>query len=454
MDGKIRRKIEADGSVRLHEAVSDSVYMRGEGLEARTLTEFAKPHRISLLHMSDNHNSTLGIGVMSALLASANNDDVLGINTGDVEGYSSVSTTLEASLSAMAIHNAGHATKPILLVKGNHDARDTTSGTDANRESTATGYITSVNGNAVTYGKVGSTNKGYWYKDVTHNGVKLRLIALDEYQYSVALPENGSNDSNRYSKVYSTDQVEWLEAVLKSTPSDAYIIMAHHQPLYSEHPTEVLNDFVHHGMNGVSGVYPAGGTTHTYTNTMFTYLDGNIDLPARIIDAYIHKKALNYTCVNGKAGTTLTVDVDFKDCTPAKFACHINGHVHGDYCEYHPEFPEQLCLTIGTDSPSISTWYDDLERANASDDERNHIINRVTIDADRNVVVVERHGAHTLWTYNDSKQWIYHDGSARKSIEFPIKKVAVEPKAVLLLKEAFAALDLDFEQFKSDYGNN
>lgn len=443
MEGKIKRKIEADGSVRLHEAVSDSVYMRGEGLEARTLTEFARPHRISLLHMSDNHNSTAGIGVMSALLASANNDDVLGVNTGDVEGYSSVSTTLEASLSAMATHNAGHVTRPILLVKGNHDARDTTSGTGTNRESTATGYITRVNGNAVTYGKVDSTNKGYWYKDVTHNGVKLRLIALDEYQYSVALPENGSNDSNRYSKVYSTDQVEWLEAVLKSTPSDTYIIMAHHQPLYSEHPTEVLNDFVHHGINGASA-----GSGHTYTNSMYTYREGNINLPARIVDAYIHKKRVAFTCVNGVPDTPLSVDVDFRDCAPAKFACHINGHVHGDYCEYHPEFPEQLCLTIGTDSPTISTWYDDLSRSESGE---GHVINRVTIDADRDVVKVERIGASVLDT---DKTWLIQDGSARKSIEFPIKAVEVEPEGVLRLKEAFAALDLDFEQFKSDYSNN
>ena len=71
MNGKIKRKVEKDGSVRLHEAVSDSVYMRGDGLESQTLTDFAKPHRLSFLHISDPHSQTWGMQVLRNILAGA-----------------------------------------------------------------------------------------------------------------------------------------------------------------------------------------------------------------------------------------------------------------------------------------------------------------------------------------------------------------------------------------------
>ena len=40
----------------------------------------------------------------------------------------------------------------------------------------------------------------------------------------------------------------------------------------------------------------------------------------------------------------------------------------------------------------------------------------------------------------------------RVTIDADRDVVKVEPEAVLRLKEAFAALGLDFEQFKADYG--
>ena len=422
MNGKIKRKIDGD-YVRLHEAVSDSVYLRGDRVESQTLTDFVSPHQISLLHLSDIHASNdtnnASLNKMVALLAGSDEDsssnDVAGINTGDLtmrsSSYYSQYNNLISIMENWNNTSAGQV-KPILFVKGNHDAYNSAS----HNEGTAnTSMLFKVNDAAsVTYGQVNGANKGYWYKDFAHHGVKLRIIGLDEYQYSVGVPADSSGNSNRYSKVYSQAQMEWLVATLLSTPSDYYIIMAHHQPLYAEHPAGVLNDFVHHGIVGQE--YQSGST---FTYTMFTYREGNIDLPARVVDAYLHKRNVTFTISpNGVEGSTLTFTADFRDATPATFACHINGHVHGEYCEYHPDYPEQLCLTIACSGPTSAT-YSDVTIA----DWNTYVINRVTIDADRNVVRLQRIGADTL----KSQSWVYQDGSARKAIEFPIKPVAVEP---------------------------
>lgn len=422
MNGKIKRKIDGN-YVRLHEAVSDSVYLRGDRVESQTLTDFVSPHQISLLHLSDIHASNdtnnASLNKMVALLAGSDEDsssnDVAGINTGDLTmRSSSYYSQYDKLIGIMANWNntATGQTKPILFIKGNHDAYNSASHNEATAN---TNLLFAVNDDAgVTYGQESGNNKGYWYKDFNHHGVKLRIIGLDEYQYSVGVPADSSGNSNRYSKVYSQAQMEWLVATLLSTPSDYYIIMAHHQPLYAEHPAGVLNDFVHHGIVGQE--YQSGST---FTYTMFTYREGNIDLPARVVDAYLYKRNVTFTISpNGVEGSTLTFTADFRDATPATFACHINGHVHGEYCEYHPDYPEQLCLTIACSGPTSAT-YSDVTIA----DWNTYVINRVTIDADRNVVRLQRIGADTL----KSQSWVYQDGSARKAIEFPIKPVAVEP---------------------------
>lgn len=430
-NAKIQRRITPDGYIRLHEAVSDSVYVRGtevasEGTLTQVLDELASSRpverKLSLLHLSDNHGSTYGLNSMVATLRTS--DDVIGLNTGDITSYTNINgyTTI---LQIMSDWNEECDGRPILMVKGNHDACDTN--VQMNEKSCTATFLKPINNGFVKWGDPNASTGGvwndnivggYWHKDVEYNGVKLRLIALDEYQHSVGNPTTGG--SYKYSKVYSQTQVTWLVNLLISTPSDYYIVMVHHQPLYAEHPTNVLNDFVHHGINGATI-----DSTHTYTNSMFTYKPGNIDMAAMIVDAYLHKRNLvNASYPSGVDNITISINADFRDCTPAKFACHINGHVHGDYCEYHPDYPEQLCLTVSADSPSISSWYDDLVRSTGSTNKANHIINRVTIDANRDVVIVERLGADTP---NTSLNWITQDGSARKRIEFAIPAIMEQP---------------------------
>ena len=469
MNGKVKRKVEKDGSVRLHEAVSDSVYMRGEGLVAQTLTDFAKPHRLSFLHISDVHGATLGYTVVSRLVGgntpasgtpNGPSDDVAIINTGDLAPTWKTSVA-DASISNMTTWNASHGDKPYLMVKGNHDAADLAMSTEtstpayaldsAHEKNVTDEIVKAVNDGFVTYGDA-TGYAGYWHKDITHNGVKLRLIALDEYEHTLVLSGEGEgvdSTKSRYAKTYSEAQMTWLVNLLKSTPSDYYIVLCHHHPVYELHPRDVVNDFTHHGLEGQSDTYLYG---------MSVSERGNTDLPAQIIDAYLHKREATITWVNPLLKTTsvnysCSLTVDFRETVPAKFACHISGHTHRDFCEHHPNYPEQICLTVA--SNFIDERMDLVRDKNETGTSKYpytgtiYLFNRVAIDADRDVVIVDRIGASAL--RNDA---LIKDGSARKAIEFPIKKVAVEPKAVLLLKEAFAALGLDFEQFKAEYAAN
>ena len=374
---------------------------------------------VSLLHISDVHGAAGGYVVINNNVMPYS-DDVAIINTGDLEFYHEESHYTN-SIAWMVEHwNISHPDRPYLLLKGNHDAVDikfpgeNSNTTGSEHEANATNYLLkAVQRDLVVWGDENGPG-GYWYKDITHNGVKLRIIGTDEYQHSMGVPAplDGEDPSMRYSKIYSPAQIDWLENLLKNTPSDYYIVMCHHAPLYKFHPPEVLNDFVHHG---IVGQFDSSFQKY-YSGSMSFYRDGNIDLMARIIDAYQHRRHLSFTCVNGVAGSSLAVDVDFSGVDPATFACHLCGHTHRDYCEYHPSFPSQLCLTVGTCSPIQSPSAEDLVRD--TEGVSSYLLNRVTIDAKRNVVVVERFGASEL----KNESWIVQDGSSRKRIEFAIRR--------------------------------
>lgn len=479
MKGKIQRLMVEDDVARMHEAVSESVYVVGAKAAERAVGEIAvgeqpsgtltdmvnnitKARVVKFLHVSDNHSAMNGINKVEEILSESANG-VLCVHTGDLpEAHWSLSQgkvvyrNYQRSIDAMSNWNAEHTNKPFLFVKGNHDAiiqppTDATGGdvvNEALQKARTALFLKPINGNVVTWGESvdGLWNdniiSGYWYKDVAQNGVKVRFIGLDEYEHRVGDPTRGG--LYYWTKVYSQAQVDWLVNLLRSTPSDAYIVMCHHQPLYTMHPDGVMNDFVHHGISGSTI-----DSSHTYTNTMFTYKPENVDMPAQIVNAYLHKKHLQLPAYpSGVDGVTLNINADFRGITPAKFACHLSGHVHGDFCEYHPDYPEQLCLTICTDSPSASSWYDDIVRSTTAGDVASYAINRVTIDADRDVVRIDRLGAHEL---NTSLNWITQDGSSRDWIEFAIPNINEEPVASSGRQVARPTITADWSY--EDYGN-
>ena len=492
-NAKIQRVVLADGKVRLHEAVSDSVYVRGtqvagEGTLTEVLDELAgsapggqERHRVSLLHISDNHHKNTedisqawGIKKLEQVLEDDTaNEIALAVHTGDLGSQAAtmsqnvILAKMVGELGVLNGWNKDNPGKPILFVKGNHDAIDSiryeSDHADGNAgdnpgtmETKSTEqYSRVIMGNLVTWGddfsvtwKNGTTETkqaGYWYKDVLYSGVKLRIIGLDEYQRTVGTPASSDyTNSQYYRKVYSQEQIDWLIATLKSTPSDAYIILLHHQPVYGHHPESVVNNFTHHGIFGQEY-----DTDKKYDGDMFTY-GVETDVTVHIIDAY-QRKALwsdsNYP--SGAEGVTLNIVADFRDTTPAKFACHLSGHVHGDFCEYVPGYPLQLSLTVMSDNPRAGRYYEsysDLVRSTDSSDAASYAFNKVTIDADRDVVRVERIGANTLKSASN----VNDDGTKRDSIEFQIRSVdytikrAVQSEAV---KDGTAAFTLDSTKY-------
>ena len=479
--GKIQRVI-VDGKVRLHEAVSDSVYVRGtetasEGTLTEVLDELAEstptPRRVSLLHISDNHHkNTLDISyawgvakLKDVLINDTLNEIALALHTGDMGSLVapiSSNVVLEKMVASLSSWNAQHPNKPILLVKGNHDATDsvyyeynTSRYADANRgelevESTKH-YSRAINGDGanslVEWGEdqqvtwadssVTTEKMGYWYKDVEQSGVKFRIIAVDEYQTTV-----GSNNTSMYHKIYSQAQIDWLIDTLKSTPSDAYIILAHHQAVYDYHPENVVNNFTHHGIyNEVYYTDPKTGATKVYDGSLYTY-GVEVDVTVNIIDAYQHhRRWTNAAYPSGAQGVTLDIDADFRDTVPAKFAFHIGGHTHGDFCEFVPGYPLQLSLIVMSDNPRTESSgyepYSDVVRVATAGNVASYAFNKVTIDADRDVVRVERIGANTLKTASN----IYDDGTKRTFIEFPIRTAIDEERDYYTKDEIDALLE-------------
>lgn len=469
MKAKIQRRMIDNDTVRLHEAVSDSVYVRGVKAATREVGSIGKgdipagkltevidsittARRLSLLHISDNHHknndaitAAYGITKLKDVLGSAENDCSLAIHTGDMGSTAAPyaqNVLLTKMIGALSDWNVNNPDKPILMVKGNHDVVDSakvhsgakdgggymadtepalleTISTDEFCRKVQAGLVTWGADQPVTWEDDSTTTEhvGYWYKDVVHAGVKLRIIGLDEYQRTVGVPSGSS-----YKKVYSQAQIDWLIATLKTTPSDAYIILAHHQPVYDYHPENIVNDFTHHGVYGEE--YYTGVV---YDGSMFTY-GVELDVTVLIIDAYQHKRLwTDGAYPSGAAGKMLNIVADFRDCKPAKFACHISGHVHGDFCEYVPGYPHQLSLTVMSDNPRAGRYYEsysDVVRSTAAGNKGRYAFNKITIDADRDVVVVERIGASELKSGTKYNQ----DGSARTCIEFAIPQVTESPE--------------------------
>ena len=248
---------------------------------------------VSLLHVSDVHGSSNGLLIIRRDIMPVSNDVVI-VNTGDLESHRPKVKYPEVLSWMVSQWNVSHSDRPFLLVKGNHDACDIefpgengyTTGTEHQANATAH-LLKPVMDGLVVWGDPSGVG-GYWHKDIVTNGVKLRIIGIDEYEHSVGTPAalEGEDHSMRYSKIYSPAQIDWLENLLKNTPSDYYIVMCHHAPLYKFHPPEVLNDFVHHG---IVGQFDSSFQKY-YSGSMSFYRDGNIDLMARIIDAYQHRR--------------------------------------------------------------------------------------------------------------------------------------------------------------------
>ena len=187
MKAKIQRHMIDNETVRLHEAVSDSVYVRGVKAATREVGSIGKgdipagkltevidsittARRLSLLHLSDNHGSLIGLRKIVELLE--NKEACIGIDTGDLTSYSNISNYAPV-IKVMTDWNAQCDGHPLLVLKGNHDAWDISTFRMQEKLCTAT-LLKPVNDGFVKWGDPHADNGawsddivgGYFYKDV------------------------------------------------------------------------------------------------------------------------------------------------------------------------------------------------------------------------------------------------------------------------------------------------
>ena len=301
---------------------------------------FGKPDTVSFLHFSDSHAQT---GAINAAIAMADSDPEVDfiIHTGDL-GRASENAMKKA------------CTKPKLVVWGNHDTYDTYSRSVLDA---AASIREIIDDGAVTYG---AENASYWHKDVTSTlGHKVRIFGFDEYA-------NATSTSTIYSRGYTQEQMDWFINLLKSTPADYYIVLAHHKAPEQE-PSRNEGPFI-------ASNYTGDSTTELLSDSL-------ADMFPEIIDKYTNGEAINKTYGG------VTVNTDFSEVTPATFLCHLCGHRHADVCEPLVKYPKQLMLMVSSSDKAVSNGGD------VAFTDCDYCFNKVTLCLNIGQVVVERIGA-------------------------------------------------------------
>ena len=401
MDRLVRLKDDKAGIGILPATVSDGVLLTnttplaaGVGLlpagtdcNGMTLTRFfnhafgsGDSGKLAFLHLSDTHRYPFG---MRKAVEMMGDDDGIRFTviTGDLQLTDEMKEILRKSPG------------PIYLLPGNHDVNDDFScdSTLARNE-----YIFPFCGAAVN---MGSDRSSYWHQDVVTDGASLRLIAFDEYEYSVV-----GNPVESHCVVYSQTQMEWFMDLLRNTPSYYNLILLHHQPVAT------------HRDVGNTGLFTSENAPRYYEyqggdSDKEGVRDGVCDagLIPKIMAAYLSGGTFAGTFFCGDAARTrMTLSCDFSGIRPCRFIAHIGGHTHWDVCEYLPAFPEQLQLLIDQDRTQ-KYHYSDMARSET--DVSAYCINRYTLDFDKREIVIERIGAH-----------LTDGGADRSRIVYPLER--------------------------------
>lgn len=378
--------------------VSDAVYITGtnplsydlgllragDNINGMTLSQFinrayCKKGNYTFLHMSDPHRYAYGLRKCKELMDSDESMEMT-LVTGDLQITNEMKQVLLSD-------------ERFYLMLGNHDVADDFSN---NQLAAKTNYITPYMDGKVSFGDNGPGS--YWYKDIQARNAIIRLISFDEYEYTaVGLPAAG-----KYSVVYSEAQIRWFIDLLRKTPNNYYLILAHHQPVSSLRDQLYKDLFI---SENAPGFYEHEGIRSNN-------IADNVCLPwfiPKILDAYLNKGQITGEFYLGSTnGAKITLNENFTGI-PCKFLFHIGGHTHWDVCEYLPLYPNQLQLIIDQDRSQKYT-YSDLSRN--TEDESAYCINKITLDFDNRKTIIERLGAH-----------ITDSGADRNYIEYVFDKI-------------------------------
>lgn len=353
---------------------------------------------IKFLHFSDTHNSPDSINYAKGLL----NDYHFVICTGDYSAQSGGYSNVDAPMKALG--------QKFLCLNGNHDVYNTFS----SNQSSATSYLKSLvtDANVVWGDTLGIAS--YWYRDYALLNGKLRIIGVDQYDYR----ENVGVGS-RYDTIYTQEQVNWFIERICELDENDYLIIASHEPFVNATIAEGYSYNVEGKMDD-SAVEKR--RSNTFCSSRLWVWDTSLtngELIPLIIDAYQNKKNINETVNNTDSHTkdvlsSVSILKDFTKVKPANFLFYLCGHLHGEMCDYHPTYSEQLILDIDNANPSTLGNSSDIRtRSNGI------LINAITLDFSLKQIIINRIGLSQTESYNG------YEGINRQSITFPFKRTII-----------------------------
>ncbi len=215
-------------------------------------------------------------------------------------------------------------------------------------------------------------NRGYYYVDF--DKYKFRLIVINNYDYD----EEGA-ENNREAYVMLQPQCDWLIKTLKDAAEMEYaVVIASHECDIPIPPGS--NDY---GFCQRCKPHPWGlPRKHEH-------------IVADIVDAFKHGKEIKLDFEWASVGSKIFVDDKFDK--KGEFVCYLNGHLHGDYVGFLPEFSDQLSIGMpcsGCEPPNyhnIGEETSDLTRIPGTVTE--DVVNFYTIDREKKTISIVRIGA-------------------------------------------------------------
>lgn len=284
---------------------------------------------ISFIHITDTHGSDISLIPAIHYLRDLNCN--FGIITGDI-------LPTEAMLDSIKKSDV-----PILLVPGNHDIYEVYG---------QIGFRTKVLDVVQEKANVvfGSKSANYWYKDISKNGLLLRVIGLDQYESQV-------NPSYLYnsSELTLRNQIDWFINILEhSYECDGIIVLMHcgfGNSIVGNRDTNNANDFI-------------SILAKNYYNGYDYYAVESSLLVPEIISAYksgqnIHSKVFK----KGYLSSDIIISTNFSG-PHTNFVGYFGGHLHWDEVEYLNHYNKQLQVLMAYCGIGTGSHYNDLLKTN------------------------------------------------------------------------------------------
>lgn len=166
-----------------------------------------------------------------------------------------------------------------------------------------------------------SIEKGYYYADIP--GRNLRLIVLNVYEN-----DQVEHHNDRHFEV-KQEQCDWLVAVLKDCEAKGLDVMiASHE---IDDPVQPGSN--HNGFCQRFEPHPWGPPYHVECHVV-----------SDIVDAFQNGRSIKKDYQWQESGNRIHIDCTFSK--RSTFICYLNGHRHGDYIGYLPNYPGQLSMGI------------------------------------------------------------------------------------------------------------